>query len=101
MFKRKPISLRDCTYNTIKRIISINKVKRSNNFWVIKIDAVTTVAQEKCTKQPAPIVEKNAKFLSNQQKADLSTAENVTLTIDQREDISQIIICDFKLTRYN
>jgi len=50
------------------------------------------MAQEKCTKQSAPIVEKNVKSLSNQLKADLYTAENVTLNIDQQEDISKMII---------
>ena len=68
--------------------MSINKVKRRNNFWVIKTGADTTMAQEKCTTQSVPIVETNVKCLSNQQKADLYTAENVTPIIDQQEDIS-------------
>ena len=50
------------------------------------------MAQEKCTKQSAPIVEKNVKSLLNQLKADLYTAKNVTLNIDQQEDISKMII---------
>ena len=38
-----------------------------------------TSAQEKCIKQLALNAEKNAKFLSNQQKASQFIAENVTL----------------------
>jgi hypothetical protein len=37
------------------------------------------LAQEKCIKQLALNAEKNAKFLSNQQKASQFIAENVTL----------------------
>jgi hypothetical protein len=72
--------------------MSINKVKRSNIFWVIKTGIDTAMAQGKCTTQSVPIVEMNVKCLSNQQKADLYTAENVTKNIDQREDISRVII---------
>jgi len=42
--------------------------------------------QEKCTMQSALNVDKNAKFLLNQIPTDLSTAENVTLNEDPREE---------------
>ena len=45
------------------------------------------VDQEKCTMQSALNVKRNVKFLSNQTKVDLYTAENVTLNEDPREEI--------------
>jgi hypothetical protein len=47
------------------------------------------VDQEKCTMQSALNVKRNVKFLSNQIKVDLYTAENVTVVnVLQEVDIS-------------
>jgi len=47
------------------------------------------VDQEKCTMQSALNVKRNVKFLSNQTKVDLYTAENVTvINVLQEVDIS-------------
>jgi hypothetical protein len=43
--------------------------------------------QEKCTMQSAPNVDKNAKFLSNQTKADQYIAETVGLKDEIQEEV--------------
>ena len=47
--------------------------------------AVTTAAQERCTKQPALTVAKNVKFHSSRQKAAPSTAGTVIRTTDHKD----------------
>jgi hypothetical protein len=47
---------------------------------------------KKCTRQPAPIVGRNATFLSSQTEADQSTAETATLNEDHHEDIRLIML---------
>jgi hypothetical protein len=42
---------------------------------------------KKCTRQRAPTVEMNVKFLSSQTEADQSIAESATLKEDPHEDI--------------
>jgi hypothetical protein len=46
--------------------------------------------EKRCTRLFAPNVERNVKFRSNQTEADQSTAKNVTLSEDRREDIKLI-----------
>jgi hypothetical protein len=41
---------------------------------------------ERCTRQLAPTVEKNAMFLSNQTEQDQFTAVSATLSVDPQED---------------
>jgi hypothetical protein len=42
---------------------------------------------EKCTRQPALTVEKNAMFLSSQTEVGQFIAENATQNVDHQEDI--------------
>lgn len=54
-----------------------------NKKWYMEKEAVDLTAdltadQERCTKQPAQIADKNAKSHSNQQKENQSTAETAT-----------------------
>jgi len=53
--------------------------------------AVTTAAQERCTKPSALTVVKNVKFHSSRQKAAPSTAGTVIRTIDHQEDGSKLV----------
>jgi hypothetical protein len=48
------------------------------------------MATAKCIRQPAPTVEKNAMFLSNQTAPGQYIAENATQNEDHREDIKLI-----------
>jgi len=48
---------------------------------------------ERCTMLFVVNVDKNVKFHSNQMKADLSIAENVTLNEDPREEIDIKLQC--------
>jgi hypothetical protein len=55
----------------------------------VRFDCLTEKT-EKCTRQSVLIVERNAKFPSNQTEADQYTAENATLNEDPREDTKHI-----------
>jgi hypothetical protein len=55
----------------------------------VRFDCLTEKT-EKCTRQSALIVERNAKFPSNQTEADQYTAENAMLNEDPREDFKLV-----------
>ena len=51
---------------------------------------------ERCTRQLAPTVEKNVKFLSNQTEQGQCIAENATLNVDHPEDTKRKALASFK-----